>query len=305
MIKAYTGQLGTGKTLGMVADAVEEVRKRRVTVYSNMVGLKFPEAIYLRDLTALAHIENGLVLLDEASVCMASRYWQQVPREVLAAFAQARKAGLDMWYTAQHLNRVDTVVREITNYEVKCRKMGRWFWQQMVDPTAKVAIARRFRRYRREVYALYDTLERINIDGGGGAQVEMFGYPPPAYSTPERERGGITGRIFEVRVLHWIGVHAVMSREARRAYAWMDERGYLFPAGRQRDGWMHLLASEVARRRWLAVFGLSAQDVYPWTRYEHPWMENWSPEEVKVREEEREKEAALELAAAKTRFNKK
>src|SRR5664279_4593377 len=124
MIRAYTGRPGTGKTCGMVYDAMNAVKTKKVQIFTNLVGLKFPEAVWMCDLQALNRIGQGLVLLDEASVCMASRYWHEVPKEVLSTFAQSRHYGLDIWYTTQHLNRVDTVVRDITQEEVCCQKLG-------------------------------------------------------------------------------------------------------------------------------------------------------------------------------------
>ncbi len=295
----------------MVRDAVEQVRKRRVQVFTNMVGLRFPEAVYLGNVAELARVGFGLVLLDEASVCVASRYWQQVPRDVLAAFAQSRKNGLDLWFTSQHINRVDTVLREISNEEVNCRRLGPAFVQVTGDPSAKMTIRRRVRRYSRSVMALYDTLERIAIDGSGGAAGLLAEYPAPQYASRKRATAGpVYGAgCFERPVRVWYDHRGRLTLEAEEAKAWLVAGGYL-PEWRLREpGWVGLVARELHRRAWLHVFGLEADDCPVRVTYAEPWAAGYSPWEVTERVAHEKEEEAAELlavqAAARVREGRK
>lgn len=191
MIRGYLGWVGAGKTYSMVHDALEQFRETRCQVFTNMAGLKFPGAVYVEDLEAITRVGTGLVLIDEVGICMSSHYWQSVPRSVLMAFAQVRKNGLDVFWTAQHEARVDTVLRELTMEVRRCRRFGRYSFQSLEDPVAKVSLGKRLVKLKQEVFAAYDTLEIIGAHGGGAGTGQSEGACkcPAPYERTARSTG--------------------------------------------------------------------------------------------------------------------
>ena len=127
MIIAYCGLLGQGKTLGMVQRGLEMLRDDRLMVYTNMAGLKFPEAVYFDHIEELTNIQSGIVLLDEAMIVVPARFWTEQGRELLARFAQLRKVGLHLLYTSQLADGVDKTLRELTNEIIVCEKWAGYF----------------------------------------------------------------------------------------------------------------------------------------------------------------------------------
>ncbi len=282
MILIYTGIPGAGKTTMMVEEARLRVKRQRVQVFTNMVGLKFPEAVYLGRLDELAYVGRGLVLLDEASVCLSSRHWQSVNRQVLSAFAQSRKNGLDLMATAQHIERVDTVVREICNVEVKCRKMGPFVLRTETFPAKQEVFRRSVRVVPRFTYALFDTLERIAIDGSGGAVSLVRHIPSPTYAKQEVGGGMVDESIFSAAPYRARGQSLWLSREGKEAARTVAANDGAL-AGMEGEGFGTLLRREIERRRWLACFGLRSQDVAAHVTVFRPWAAGWSPEEVMLR----------------------
>jgi len=117
VVEGYLGLPGAGKTYSMVHEVVHR-RKRNphLRVYSNM-WLDLPgdgDFIQLQDWEELLDARDGLVLLDEINLWMPSRAWAKLPGPLLWKWAQVRKSGLDVIWTAQHQARVDKLVRELT-----------------------------------------------------------------------------------------------------------------------------------------------------------------------------------------------
>lgn len=160
MIVAYTGYPGSGKTYCLVLEALKAINKG-ISVYSNF-RIDIPELTLISD-ADLLEVREGLVLLDELNVWFPSRFWSKVPMSLLSFWAQSRKRGIDIFYTTQHINRVDTVIRELTSFEVKCSSIfgGRIFLYRKYDIDDKTKLSTRVVIFRKRIADLYDTLETI------------------------------------------------------------------------------------------------------------------------------------------------
>jgi hypothetical protein len=64
------------------------------------------------------------VIVDEVNQWAPSRYWQKIGMGVLIRWANSRKDGLRIVWTAQHQDRVDKVLREVTDFVWSCKAWG-------------------------------------------------------------------------------------------------------------------------------------------------------------------------------------
>jgi uncharacterized membrane protein YgcG len=277
MIRAFVGLPGAGKTASMVAAGLDWLRKSRGQIVSNMAGLRLPASVYLSDLQEVVGLQRCLCLLDEAGVCLSSRYWQSVPREVLMQLAQVRHDGVDLYYTAQHMARVDTVLRELTAEAVVCRPLAAGYVLQLVtDPGAgKRDSVRRRRvvRLDRRLWSLYDSYEVVGVHGGtlraGGARIPSV---PWAKEAAVHVSSGAGVPWVEPQLMRWYDGHGRFSRAARAARDWLRSEGL--------ESGVEDVRREVARRAWLAHCGLSWTDVPVSYSFDSPWVPGYGPSDV-------------------------
>ena len=286
MIRCYTGLLGSGKSYSMVADAVKWLKDNRGMVYTNMAGLRFPEAVYFSGIQDIMGLRSGLVLLDEASVALSSRFWADVPREILTRFAQLRKHGLDLWYTAQDEARVDTVLREITNEFMRCRGIAKRFVARRVDVPGSTAKDRKgglpdFALFDPVIYDLYDTMEVIATDGSSNGRADMEVPVSVAArkrsedTLPKKGRAGLRAPVEDLSI-NMITGEIVKSKSAESALAWLRKTGRFrtdLPTRPQ-------VVEELLRRRWLALFGYGPDDVPDDCSLSSPWLRGFDPATV-------------------------
>jgi hypothetical protein len=128
-VRAYLGFPGGGKSYGMVEDAYELYKKGYYVFSSDYVS--FAERLDLKQLSnldwLLAFDERGaIVLLDELGLLLFSRNFAKNDEALLRTFVLHRKKGIHLFYTAQYLDQVDKVVRELTNERVYCANLGRF-----------------------------------------------------------------------------------------------------------------------------------------------------------------------------------
>lgn len=277
----------------MVRDAIQNFRSRQPQVFSNMAGLKCPEAIYIEGLVDLPWIASGLVLLDELGIWMSSRAWQKTPLDVLQAFALGRKNGLDMYWSAHTMERVDAAVREITAEIVHCKRLGRMVLQTYLDPGDMKPNKRRLVKLDPRVYYLYDTLERISLKGGtsgSGAQVVPMSRVAKRRADAERaeRQAKLKANSRPLYRKNTLG-YTVLNEEALDCY------NYLLSEGGWSTGleWSEQIRRELRRRAWMREWGLMPSDAPYYCTPENPWLPSYSPEAVQDRRE------ALELAVAK------
>lgn len=121
MITAITGYPGAGKTLFAVAQMVRAIRNGRRVV----ANFHSPTNLWRFALWEEMSAEDDcLCVIDEAHMWFSSRAWRDQSRSDLAAFQQHRKRGLDMIWIAQHENRVDAAIREVTATVTRVRRLG-------------------------------------------------------------------------------------------------------------------------------------------------------------------------------------
>jgi len=188
MIKAYIGLLGAGKTLSMINDAIRDIERGR-RVVSNVPftwhrkGKVYSPVFISSDNfhNALLKEKNCLFLIDEASIVLPSHYWNRMSGDFLIKFAQARKYGLDIYYTSQGWNHTVKRLRDLTNFVTVAKKhnpLGYTFFSNITyDPSffdfkimPQAEIEKRFILKRKiishgrakKIYKAYDTLYLID-----------------------------------------------------------------------------------------------------------------------------------------------
>lgn len=132
MIKGYVGNLGQGKTLNMVYDIMQIMKRKwhRAIVSNTPIKFKHGGKIYEAEFYGtgdaferqIIHRQNAVFVVDEASVFFPNNYWNRLPKEYIAKFAQSRKFGCDFYYTSQGLGHTVKRLRDLTNVVVSCKK---------------------------------------------------------------------------------------------------------------------------------------------------------------------------------------
>lgn len=292
MIRAYVGLLGSGKTLSLVSEALRMFRLTIPQIYTDMASLRFPEAVYLsaEEPSALATVSQGLILLDEAQIIADARYWQKVPGDVLSAWAQLRKNGLDLLYTTQTFESVDARLRGLTAEVIRCKKFGPFVLQLSQVPGKKEILRKRIVRISPVAYHLYDTLEIVGRAVGLGAGQSSTMAELRAARSAKREARPQLRNGLEFFRSHSAPVyggeylrHLVLHPAARRSRDFLIEQGAMSEATVL---WYDLVADELCRRSWLGSFGFSEDEIeqLPLTcSYSSPWLRGWSPREVAAR----------------------
>jgi hypothetical protein len=154
------------------------------------------ELVLLQDWPDLVGLEDALVLLDELNLWMPSRVWARMPGQLLWKWAQVRKHGLDIWYTSQHIKRVDKVVRELTfsSCQMSSYVMLGFFLAKWYIGTGEQYQCMEFVPFRRRVCKAFDTRGLVRaasfVQGSGGLYV-----PSKETVEPAREVGVETGRV--------------------------------------------------------------------------------------------------------------
>ena len=288
----FAGNLGQGKTYTMMERTVEQKRKNpALQIYSNMAGLRCPEAIYYEDIEQVQHISHGLVQLDEAAIVVPAQYWQEAGRDFITRCNQMRKVGLDLYYTAQRgVEGVNTNLRAVTSEIVNCQRVGAFVTLRSGDPKEKKHRMGMPRRMRRSIYALYNTLEVISSHGGSIGTVDAVAMNTVAIRREAAERDRIRaavdagpprggGLLRERWWSGWWGENPVLylREDAAAALSWLKAHGYYDPA----EYWRGQVVRELARRAWLETWGLAPDDAPVTCTPENPWLPGYDPATVK------------------------
>jgi hypothetical protein len=158
-VRAYLGFPGGGKSYGMVEDAYELYRKGYYVFSADYVS--FAERIDLKRLSSLdwllAFDERGaIVLLDELGLLLFSRNFAKNDEALLRTFVLHRKKGIHLFYSAQYLDQVDKVVRELTNERVYCASIGR-FYIRFYFSFGTFPTLVKLGLFSKEVFKMYDS----------------------------------------------------------------------------------------------------------------------------------------------------
>lgn len=184
MVEGYVGFPGSGKSYSMVARALREAKKKghKSELFSNipLVGVRYT---FIESFDDLDGCTSGTILLDELGVWMSSRDAMKLPAGVRSFLAQHRKQGLDLYWSAQHENRVDTIIRELTCILWRCMKIPLYgIRQKGVDPfDADNRFGWKFEKWSEEVFRAYDTAYMVGSpkDGSGGRVGALREQLPP------------------------------------------------------------------------------------------------------------------------------
>lgn len=176
MIEGYLGRMGAGKSYSMISRALKSEGKR--PIYSNMSNPPGDAwMIPIRSVDDLLAIEDGLVLMDEIALWFSARGWTKNSPDVLWYFAQTRKRGVDLLFTAQSDAMVDVAIRRLTATYWECSRTLNFVICKGRDPND--ANGRYFSRavypVSPKVYERYESYEVIGYGDGSGYGMTKHG----------------------------------------------------------------------------------------------------------------------------------
>ena len=180
-LEGWTGWHGEGKTYNAVTHVLNEWDRHGIPIWSNaqIAGCEifenWDELMQMIEL-AIEHHLRAQVLIDEAGKWLSSRFFTKLDPRVLTVLQERRKvgAGLDLYWTAPHIDHVDKILRDVTQAVHTCKRFGgteyshdggkppRAFYVRTYRPNEvgkanKKAIARAIVPFTSEVADLYTT----------------------------------------------------------------------------------------------------------------------------------------------------
>lgn len=169
MIEGYIGRPGSGKSYTLTARALELAARGRDVFANYPINAKNCFTFSPDDLLDLP---PGVIVIDEAHLWFPARQSLKLPPSWLAMLSQTRKNGWDLLWCAQHENRVDRVIRDVSNWMWLCTAWLSWndhpvlFKATSYEPESfrneKRKNITRTRVFSREVADSYNTFERLN-----------------------------------------------------------------------------------------------------------------------------------------------
>lgn len=168
MIEGVVGLPGAGKTLWTVKRMLEAVKKKRRVVAN------FPSTKDLWETELwidMVEEYQAWCVIDEAQMWFSAREWSKTKQVDLGVFQQHRKNGLDLTWIAQHENRVDVGLREITAFIWRVGRIGNWLIARRFTPDdMKTVYGWAIWHINKAVFAEYDTYQIIGDREGHGAR---------------------------------------------------------------------------------------------------------------------------------------
>jgi zona occludens toxin (predicted ATPase) len=190
VISGYVGRPGSGKTYTMSELAVRNARRGR-RVFTNW-PVACENVFYFRP-DQLMDLPPGLVMVDEAHLWFPARMALKLPMSWLAGLSQTRKNSWDLVWSAQHENRVDRVVRDVTNLMYLCSAWFQYNGHPMLfsadcfEPEhfrdSSKSLGKTRRLFNQQIADSYDTFGRIE-----GAEHTQDANDP--YAKARSKRGG-------------------------------------------------------------------------------------------------------------------
>jgi len=131
MITAYIGKRGTGKTLRMVKQAVEDMKHGKKCISNTRIQFEYKgktlRAQFFKDAQgfedAMLSAYNATICIDEAGLIFDSQAWPRLPHHVKVKFMESRKDACNLYYTAQGMNHVNERLRSVTELAIYCWKV--------------------------------------------------------------------------------------------------------------------------------------------------------------------------------------
>lgn len=212
MIYAIVGMPGDGKSFYATRMAIDEWKKNKdKRIFSNFPILWKDCSSYIwKDEYVKEDIFDCMIIIDEAWMAFSSRNWNKFSEDEHLMFATNRHNGLDIVVISQSIQRLDTVIREITNQIYLIRKfeipfLGKplWFKVEAYDSVdalkqryvSKDSLYKSFRvRFTKEIADAYNTHQYRKPDKEPFEPVLWF----PEVMEQRKRRKSVITRLFRV-----------------------------------------------------------------------------------------------------------
>lgn len=172
MVIGWFGFNGSGKTLGMTRALTEYDTVFCNYGYRGVAGQKVCQRV---DCDVLFEVlrqygevvgpgrEKVCLAIDEAGLNFPARSWRNISKQEAYLFAQHRKMGIDLLYTAQNARMVDSILRNNTAMGVYPRHFYGYFWETYYEGVEKSKDMFLYRAmwFGGRYYRLYSTLEVV------------------------------------------------------------------------------------------------------------------------------------------------
>lgn len=194
MIEGYIGRPGSGKSYTLTARALELAGSGR-TIFANY-PINAPNC-YTFTPDQMLDLPPGVIVIDEAHLWFPARMSLKLPPSWLAMLSQTRKNGWDLMWCAQHENRVDRVLRDVSSWMWLCTawfkandhpvifKADSYEPEFFRDPKRKYTSRVRF--FSSKVAGAYNTFERLTTAEHVNAEKDAYANK----SVSERRRRGL------------------------------------------------------------------------------------------------------------------
>jgi len=172
MVIGWFGFNGSGKTLAMTKALLGYD-----TVFANyhFIGVRGQKVCcrvnteelfdLLRQYTDLVGVgrERVCLAVDEAGLNFPARSWRNISKREAYLFAQHRKMGIDLLYTAQNAKMVDSILRNNTAMGVYPRHFFALFWESFYEGCERTRDMFLYRSmwWGSRYWNLYDTREIV------------------------------------------------------------------------------------------------------------------------------------------------
>lgn len=172
-VVGIVGRMGSGKSYLAVHCALKALQRgQRVATNFTM---KVPRGCRGRwerweGWEQFATLDNCVVVIDEAHLSAPSHKPLLLPMVARWKLAQARKFRLDVYWISQHEERVNKVLRHLTNIIYVCQNWAGFVFVYRGYEPEKVRRPKqhcdlKVMRFKRSTAESYDTLEILSIDG--------------------------------------------------------------------------------------------------------------------------------------------
>lgn len=125
MIYIVDGPPGAGKSYFGTRIAVKALESGRRPCFTNYPVVFGKKSTFIWDYSLISEpIQNAIIIMDEAYRDVSSRDFKKFTKDEHTFFATNRHNSLDIYLIAQHLNRVDVIIREMANEIIRISKVA-------------------------------------------------------------------------------------------------------------------------------------------------------------------------------------
>lgn len=118
MVEGFTGLPRSGKTYRLAQIGINALNRGQ-KVYGNLHlrnEINQNNFHYSNKIKDFFAVRDGIILIDEINLVCPSRWWNKFLPELAYFWSQTGKFKLDVYWTSQHIDRVDKIIREISNF---------------------------------------------------------------------------------------------------------------------------------------------------------------------------------------------